>query len=51
MKMAESDFMTITDETGKVIARGHSDKYNDSVINQETVVLALKGQPAAAKHG
>ena len=48
MKMAESDFMTITDETGKVIARGHSDKYNDSVINQETVVLALKGQPAAA---
>ena len=48
MKMAGSDFMTITDETGKVIARGHSDKYNDSVINQETVVMALKGQPAAA---
>ena len=48
MKMAGSDFMTITDETGKVIARGHSDKYNDSVTNQETVVMALKGQPAAA---
>ena len=48
MKMAGSDFMTITDEVGKVIARGHSDKYNDSVINQETVVLALKGQPSAA---
>ncbi|MDD4701466.1 MAG: methyl-accepting chemotaxis protein [Desulfovibrio sp.] len=48
MIMAGSDFMTITDETGKVIARGHSDKYNDSVLNQDTVVLALKGQPAAA---
>lgn len=48
MILAGSDFMTITDETGKVIARGHSDKYNDSVINQDTVVLALKGQPAAA---
>lgn len=48
MKMAGSDFMTITDESGKVIARGHSDKYGDSVTNQETVVIALKGQPAAA---
>ena len=48
MKMAGSDFMTITDETGRVLARGHSEKYNDSITNQETVVLALKGQPAAA---
>ncbi|CAK7035803.1 MAG: hypothetical protein DESF_01502 [Desulfovibrio sp.] len=48
MKMAGSDFMTITDESGKVIARGHADKYGDSVTNQETVVIALRGQPAAA---
>ena len=48
MKMAGSDFMTITDESGKVIARGHSDKYGDSVINQETVVIALTGKPSAA---
>lgn len=48
MVLAGSDFMTITDETGIVIARGHSDKYGDSVIKQDTVKLALQGQPAAA---
>ena len=45
MKKAGSDFMTITDEKGVVIARGHSKKFGDSVTNQETVVIALKGRP------
>ena len=48
MKKAGSDFMTITDEKGMVIARGHSKKHGDSVTNQETVVMALKGSPAVA---
>lgn len=48
MKKASSDFMTITDEKGVVIARGHSQKFGDSVTNQETVVKALKGTPAVA---
>ena len=48
MKKAGSDFMTITDEKGVVIARGHSKKFGDSVTNQETVVMAIKGTPAVA---
>ena len=40
MKKAGSDFMTITDEKGIVIGRGHSKKHGDSVTNQETVVIA-----------
>ena len=48
MKKAGSDFMTVTDEKGVVIARGHSTKHGDSVTNQETVVMALKGKPAVA---
>ncbi|QCC85864.1 HAMP domain-containing protein [Desulfovibrio desulfuricans] len=48
MKKAGSDFMTITDEKGMVIARGHSKKHGDSVTNQETVAMALKGSPAVA---
>ena len=38
------DFITIADMSGIVIARGHSDKTGDSVINQENVVQALKGK-------
>ncbi len=48
MEKANSDFMTITDATGVVVGRGHSAKYGDSVLKQETVVKALKGQPAVA---
>lgn len=48
MKKAGSDFMTITDEKGIVIGRGHSKKNGDSVTNQETVVIALTGKPAVA---
>lgn len=38
------DFITIADTSGIVIARGHSDKSGDSVINQENVVQALQGK-------
>lgn len=48
MKEAGSDFMTVTDDKGQVVGRGHSKKWQDSVLNQETVVKALKGTPAAA---
>lgn len=48
MQRAASDFMTVTDDKGKVIARGHSAKRGDDVTNQETVVVALGGKPAAA---
>lgn len=48
MKESGSDFMTVTDSEGKVVGRGHSPKWQDSVLNQETVVMALKGTPAAA---
>ncbi len=44
MKSINGDFMTISDETGKVLGRGHSNKIGDSVMNQGTVQLALKGQ-------
>ncbi len=48
MKDSGSDFMTVTDEKGNVLGRGHSEKWQDSVINQETVVKALKGAVASA---
>lgn len=48
MKESGSDFMTVTDEKGTVVGRGHSRKFKDSVLNQETVVKALEGTPAAA---
>lgn len=46
MKSADADFLTITDAAGIVVARGHSTKYGDDVLNQETVVNALKGTPS-----
>lgn len=48
MEESGSDFMTVTDEKGTVVGRGHSPKWQDSVLNQETVVRALEGTPAAA---
>jgi methyl-accepting chemotaxis protein len=43
-RQLEMDFITIADMSGIVIARGHSDKSGDSVINQENVVQALQGK-------
>ncbi|WP_165177703.1 methyl-accepting chemotaxis protein [Desulfovibrio sp. ZJ369] len=48
MKESGSDFMTVTDAKGIVVGRGHSKKWQDSVLNQETVVKALQGTPAVA---
>lgn len=48
MNDSGSDFMTVTDDKGIVVGRGHSPKWQDSVTNQETVVKALQGEPAAA---
>ena len=38
------DVVTISDHTGKVLARGHSDKKDDSVTSQRNVQSALKGK-------
>ena len=43
MREVGSDFMTVTDDKGNVLARGHSDKKGDSVLDQETVRRALRG--------
>ncbi len=38
------DFVTVADAKGKVLARTHSDKTGDSVIEQKNVSLALAGE-------
>ena len=40
-------FVTIADKTGAAIARGHSDKTGDSVINQINIQKALAGEVSA----
>lgn len=47
MEQTGSSFMTVTDARGIVIGRGHSARWKDSVTNQESVMLALRGAPAA----
>jgi len=44
--MAETglESITISDREGKCVARGHSDKVGDSVLNQVNVQRALKGE-------
>ncbi|MDR3045543.1 MAG: methyl-accepting chemotaxis protein [Desulfovibrio sp.] len=44
MRDVGSDFMTVTDDKGNVLARGHSDKTGDSVLDQDTVRRALRGE-------
>ena len=44
MDMAGSELITITDEKGIVVGRGHSPKYGDDVNNQETVAAGRKGE-------
>ncbi|HEU6437088.1 MAG TPA: methyl-accepting chemotaxis protein [Nitratidesulfovibrio sp.] len=44
MRDVSSDFMTVTDDKGNVLARGHSEKTGDSVLDQETVRRALRGE-------
>ncbi|WP_031480392.1 methyl-accepting chemotaxis protein [Maridesulfovibrio frigidus] len=40
----EFDLLTITDSSGRVLARGHSDKYGDNINSQPTVQAALGRQ-------
>jgi methyl-accepting chemotaxis protein len=46
-KNLDLGFVTVADASGKVIARGHSDKKGDSVLSQQNVAFALKGKAAA----
>ena len=46
MKQAGLTAITVTDRTGVVLVRGHSDKSGDSVTNQQVVVKAIAGSPA-----
>ena len=45
-KNLDLGFVTVADSSGKVIARGHSDKKGDSVLSQQNVAFALKGKTA-----
>jgi methyl-accepting chemotaxis protein len=38
------DFLVISNKDGQVIARGHSDKFGDSIANQANVQKALAGE-------
>ncbi len=44
MRISEVAIVTITDDQGKVIARGHSDKKGDSISDQYSIMRALKGE-------
>ncbi len=48
LKKAKIDFATITDETGKVIVRTHETTKGDSVVKQDNVKNALKGNAFSA---
>ncbi len=39
-----ADLLTITDEKGVVLGRGHSDRVGDSIMNQTAVQRALRGE-------
>ncbi len=45
MRDAGSDFVTVTDHKGTVIARAHSSRHGDSLLGQKTVARALEGAP------
>ena len=44
LKQLGLDFITIADNTGTVVGRGHSSKYGDSVFSQDNVKNALNGK-------
>ncbi|WP_045210873.1 methyl-accepting chemotaxis protein [Desulfonatronovibrio magnus] len=45
MNETGAEFITLSNTQGKVVARGHSDKSGDSVLDQYNVQQALRGQP------
>ncbi|TVR00726.1 MAG: HAMP domain-containing protein [Desulfovibrionales bacterium] len=38
------EFITLSDRNGNVVARGHSEQFGDSVMNQRNVQRALRGE-------
>ncbi len=48
MRQTGMSIVTITNAQGTVLARGHSDKAQDSIAAQESVARALKGQASSA---
>ncbi len=44
MKISGAHFVTVSDEKGVVIARSHSDKAGDSVVDQNNVIRAIAGE-------
>ncbi len=44
MSNCMADFLTLADPQGNVLARGHSDKTGDSILNQVNVKKALAGE-------
>lgn len=44
VKASGISVLTVTDGSGKVLARGHSDKAGDDITNQKNVQEALKGR-------
>jgi methyl-accepting chemotaxis protein len=51
MSSAGVDFVTVADREGNVIARGHSDKTGDSILNQVNVKKALAGETTVGIEG
>ena len=43
-KQMHVDFIVLTDMNGNIIARGHSERFGDNIINQKAVKEALKGR-------
>jgi methyl-accepting chemotaxis protein len=48
MHKTGAEFITFTDKDGKVVARGHSDKTGDSVIDQTNVKKSLAGEASTS---
>ena len=43
-KQMRVDFIVLTDTSGNIIARGHSERFGDNIINQKAVREAVRGR-------
>ena len=43
-KQMSVDFIVLTDTSGNIIARGHSERFGDNIINQKAVSEAVRGR-------
>ena len=48
MRQTGVEFITISDSSGNVVARGHSERFGDSVMSQRNVQRALRGEASVA---